>query len=45
MSGFSNPVFGAPQGSVIGILRCCVDLLPLGAILKYHGMGYSILCG
>ena len=42
MSGVSNIVCGVPQGSVIGPLKLCLYLLPLGAFLKYHGIGYHI---
>ena len=33
---------GVPQGSVLGPLKLCLYLLPLGAILKYHGICYHI---
>ena len=33
---------GVPHGSVLGPLKFCLYLLPLGAILKYHGIGYHI---
>ena len=42
MSGVANIVCGVPQGSVLGPLKLCLYLLPLGAILKYHGIGYHI---
>ena len=31
-----------PQGSVLGSLKFCIQLLSLGAILRYHGIGYHI---
>ena len=37
MSGVANLVCGMPQGSVLGLY-----LLPLGAILRYHSLGYHI---
>ena len=40
MSGVANIVCGVPQGSVLGSLKFCLYLLHLGAILKYHGIGY-----
>ena len=42
MSVVANIVCGVPQGSVIGPLKLCLYLLPLGAILKYHGIDYHI---
>jgi len=42
MSEFANLVCGVPQGSVLGPMKFCLYLLPLGAILKYHGIGYHI---
>ena len=35
-------VRGVPQGSVLDPLKLYLYLLPLGAILKYHGIGYHI---
>ena len=40
MSGDANLVCGVPQGSVLGPLKSCI--LPLGAILRYHSIGYHI---
>ena len=42
MSGVANLVCGVPQGSVLGPLKLCLYLLPLGAILRYHSIGYHI---
>ena len=42
MSGVANIVCRVPQGSVLGLLKLGLYLLPLGAILKYHGIGYHI---
>ena len=42
MSGVANLVCGATQGSVLGSLIFCFYLLPLGALLKYHSIGYHI---
>ena len=33
---------GVPQGSVLGPLKLCLYLLPLAAILRYHGISYHI---
>ena len=42
MSGVANIVCGVPPGSVLGPLKFSLYMLPLGAILKYHGIGYHI---
>ena len=42
MLGVANIVCGVPQGSALCPLKFCLYLLPLGAILKYHGIGYYI---
>ena len=40
MSGAANLVCGVPQGSVLGPLKFCLNLLPLGAILRYSSINY-----
>ena len=42
LSEFANIICGVPQGSVLGPLKICLYLLPMGAILKYHKIGYHV---
>ena len=42
MSDIVHIICGLPQGSVLGPLKFCIQLLILGAILRYHGIGYDI---
>ena len=42
MSDIVHIICDVPQGSVLDPLKFCVQLLLLGAILRYHGIGYHI---
>ena len=42
MSNLVELLFGVPQGSVMGPFKFCVYTLPIGAIIRSHGLDYHI---
>ena len=42
MSDFASLLCGVSQGSVLGRMKFCLYLFPLGAILRHHNIGYHI---
>ena len=42
VSDFASLLCGVPQGSVLVPMKFCLYLLPLGAILRHHNIGYHI---
>ena len=42
MSDFASLLCGVPQGSILGQMKFILYLLPLGAILRDHNIGYHI---
>ena len=42
MSDFARLLCGVPHGSVLGPVKLCLYLLPLGAILRHHNTDYHI---
>ena len=42
MSDYANLLCGVPQCSVLGPMKLCLYLLPLGTILRHHNIGYHI---
>ena len=42
MSELVELMFGVPQGSVMGPFKFCIYTLPIGAIIRAHGLKYHI---
>ena len=43
MSDIVYIICRVPQGSVLGPLKFCIQPSTIGAILRYHGIGYHIM--
>jgi len=42
LSEAAELLYGVPQGSVMGPIKYCIYTLPIGAIIRTHGLKYSI---
>ena len=42
ISEFAELAYGVPQGSVLGPLKLCICMLPIGSIMRYHNINFHI---
>ena len=40
ISEFAESARGVPQGSVLGPLKSCIYMLPIGSIMRHHGLDF-----
>ena len=41
-SDLADLLYGVPQGSVLGPIKYCIYTLPIGAIIRHHGLNYAV---
>ena len=42
LSELNELVYGVPQGSILGPIKCCIYTIPFGAILRHYNIMYHI---
>ena len=42
ISEFAELACGVPQGSVLGPLKLCIHMLPIGSIIRHHDIDFHI---
>ena len=43
ISEFAELACGVPQGSVLGPLKLCIYMLPLGSIMRHHDIDFHFM--